>query len=141
MAMPSWFRLRTMPPLASSRVTYVRVCRFCRCWARARRVEVDAACMLAAGESQVGRRRSREILSAWGSEAGVTGMVRGRRTSAFRIVQQLPPYLPHRTGVHRELSSDHGRVKVATFDPTKAFFMVRPEACHSFTISKTIAVA
>jgi len=27
-------------------------------------VEVDAACMLAAGESQVGRRRSLEILSA-----------------------------------------------------------------------------
>jgi hypothetical protein len=57
------------------------VWRLCRCWARARRVEVDAACMLAAGESQVGRKLSLKILSARVGKAGVTGMVRRARTS------------------------------------------------------------
>jgi len=87
-------------------------------------VEVDAACMLAAGESQVGRRLSlpkfylpvRRDWSNWN----------GSRSKRQRRLT---------------MSSDHSRVTGTAFAPNKAFFMVRPEACHSFTISKIITVA
>src|SRR5579863_9255006 len=84
MATPSWFKLRTMPPLASSRVTYVRVWRLCRWWARICRVEVEAACMFATGESQLGAKPYPEILFARKGKPGVTELVRVMRNEVLR---------------------------------------------------------
>src|SRR5271167_880508 len=107
-----------MPPLASSSVTYVRVWRLCRCWARARRVEVDAACMLAAVESQLGRRLYSEILCVRVGETGVTGMVHGVNAGAIpaRLAMRsnhsgskLSLFVPPRTWAPRALTKGHGR--------------------------------